>query len=94
VIEDPVEIIDNERELKGFNNMDEVIKLAGYFKSEKSPRRWSLSKVILVEVYQIGSVLIAATRVRIMPVVLCCMSSPLFPMHSSLSHSIIRNTNV
>uniref|UniRef100_A0A8C4ZN00 Calsequestrin n=1 Tax=Gadus morhua TaxID=8049 RepID=A0A8C4ZN00_GADMO len=37
VIEDPVEIIDNERELKGFNNMDEVIKLAGYFKSEKSP---------------------------------------------------------
>ena len=44
MIEDPVEIIDNERELKGFNNMDEVIKLAGYFKSEKSPRKWSLSK--------------------------------------------------
>lgn len=39
VIEDPVEIIDNERELKGFYNMDEVIKLVGYFKSEKSPRR-------------------------------------------------------
>lgn len=39
VIEDPVEIIDNERELKGFHNMDEVIKLVGYFKSEKSPRK-------------------------------------------------------
>uniref|UniRef100_A0A672FL61 Calsequestrin n=1 Tax=Salarias fasciatus TaxID=181472 RepID=A0A672FL61_SALFA len=36
VIEDPVEIIDNERELKGFYNMDEVIKLVGYFKNEKS----------------------------------------------------------
>ena len=42
VIEDPVEIIDNERELKDFNNMDKVIKLT--FKSEKSSRRWSLSK--------------------------------------------------
>lgn len=39
MIEDPVEIIDNERELKGFHNIDEVIKLVGYFKSEKSPRR-------------------------------------------------------
>lgn len=37
VIEDPVEIIDNERELKGFFNIDEDIKLVGYFKSEKSP---------------------------------------------------------
>ncbi|XP_077356249.1 calsequestrin-1b [Festucalex cinctus] len=37
VMEEPVEIIDNERELKGFHNMDEVIKLVGYFKSEKSP---------------------------------------------------------
>uniref|UniRef100_A0AAY5L6W2 Calsequestrin n=1 Tax=Esox lucius TaxID=8010 RepID=A0AAY5L6W2_ESOLU len=37
VIEDPVEIIDNERELKGFHNIDEDIKLVGYFKSEKSP---------------------------------------------------------
>lgn len=47
VIEDPVEIIDNERELKGFHNMDDVIKLVGYFKSEKSARgfkavAWSL----------------------------------------------------
>ena len=33
-----MEIIDNERELKGFHNIDEVIKLVGYFKSEKSPR--------------------------------------------------------
>lgn len=39
VIEDPVEIIDNERELKGFFNLDDVIRLVGYFKSEKSPRR-------------------------------------------------------
>lgn len=39
VIEEPVEIIDNERELKGFYNMDEVIKLVGYFKSERSARR-------------------------------------------------------
>lgn len=38
VIEDPVEIIDNERELKGFHNIDEVIKLVGYFKNEKSAR--------------------------------------------------------
>ncbi|KAL0970059.1 hypothetical protein UPYG_G00236570 [Umbra pygmaea] len=37
VIEDPVEIIDNDRELKGFHNIDEDIKLIGYFKSEKSP---------------------------------------------------------
>ncbi|KAG7256158.1 hypothetical protein CRUP_013780 [Coryphaenoides rupestris] len=37
VIEDPVEIIDNDRELKGFHNMEEVIRLVGYFKSEKSP---------------------------------------------------------
>lgn len=42
VIEDPVEIIDNERELKGFHNMDEVIKLVGYFKSEKSPRMFKI----------------------------------------------------
>uniref|UniRef100_A0A6Q2YKD1 Calsequestrin n=1 Tax=Esox lucius TaxID=8010 RepID=A0A6Q2YKD1_ESOLU len=33
VIEDPVEIIDNERELKGFHNIDEDIKLVGYFKN-------------------------------------------------------------
>lgn len=38
VIEDPVEIIGNDRELKGFHNMDEVIRLVGYFKSEKSSR--------------------------------------------------------
>ncbi|CAL8241432.1 unnamed protein product [Merluccius merluccius] len=37
VIEDPVETIDNDRELKGFYNMEEVIRLVGYFKSEKSP---------------------------------------------------------
>ncbi|KPP65406.1 hypothetical protein Z043_116185 [Scleropages formosus] len=37
VIEDPVEIIYNERELKGFHNIEEDIKLVGYFKNEKSP---------------------------------------------------------
>uniref|UniRef100_A0A8C6KER0 Calsequestrin n=1 Tax=Nothobranchius furzeri TaxID=105023 RepID=A0A8C6KER0_NOTFU len=37
VIEDPVEIIDNDRELKGFYNMDDVIRLVGYFKSDRSP---------------------------------------------------------
>ncbi|RXN03959.1 calsequestrin-1-like protein [Labeo rohita] len=36
VIEDPVEIIDNVRELKGFHNVEEDIKLVGFFKSEKS----------------------------------------------------------
>uniref|UniRef100_A0A8B9JSQ4 Calsequestrin n=1 Tax=Astyanax mexicanus TaxID=7994 RepID=A0A8B9JSQ4_ASTMX len=36
VIEDPVEIIDNERELKGFYNLHEDTKLVGFFKSEKS----------------------------------------------------------
>ncbi|KAL2079138.1 hypothetical protein ACEWY4_024882 [Coilia grayii] len=36
VIEEPVEIIFNERELKGFHNIDEDIKLVGYFKSERS----------------------------------------------------------
>lgn len=43
MIEDPVEIIDNERELKGFFNNDEVIKLVGYFKSERSPRRLKIN---------------------------------------------------
>ena len=42
VIEDPVEIIDNDRELKGFYNLDEDTKLVGYFKSERSRRKyWS-----------------------------------------------------
>uniref|UniRef100_A0A7N6AMD7 Calsequestrin n=1 Tax=Anabas testudineus TaxID=64144 RepID=A0A7N6AMD7_ANATE len=36
VLEDPVEIIDNSRELKGFENVEEDIKLVGYFKSHKS----------------------------------------------------------
>uniref|UniRef100_H2LXK1 Calsequestrin n=1 Tax=Oryzias latipes TaxID=8090 RepID=H2LXK1_ORYLA len=37
VIENPVEVIDNDRELKGFFNMDDVIRLVGYFKNERSP---------------------------------------------------------
>ncbi|XP_050961177.1 calsequestrin-1b isoform X2 [Labeo rohita] len=36
VIEEPVEIISNDRELKGFHNIEEDIKLMGYFKSAKS----------------------------------------------------------
>uniref|UniRef100_A0A3Q4MYS1 Calsequestrin n=1 Tax=Neolamprologus brichardi TaxID=32507 RepID=A0A3Q4MYS1_NEOBR len=36
VLEDPVEIIDNSKELKGFKNIEEDIKLVGYFKSHKS----------------------------------------------------------
>lgn len=39
VLEDPVEIIDNSKELKGFENIDEDIKLVGYFKSHKSERK-------------------------------------------------------
>lgn len=39
VIEDPVEIIDNMRELRGFHNIEEDIKLVGFFKSEKSERK-------------------------------------------------------
>lgn len=38
-LEDPVELIDNSRELKGFENLDEDIKLVGYFKSHKSERK-------------------------------------------------------
>lgn len=38
VIEEPVEIIYNERELKGFHNIEEDIKLIGYFKGQKSPQ--------------------------------------------------------
>lgn len=40
VIEDPVEIIDNEGELRGFFNLDEDIKLVGYFKNENSRRKY------------------------------------------------------
>ncbi|KAF5901902.1 calsequestrin-1-like isoform X2, partial [Clarias magur] len=36
VIEDPVEIIDNDGELRGFFNLEEDIKLVGYFKNERS----------------------------------------------------------
>lgn len=38
VIEEPVEIISNDRELKGFHNIEEDIKLMGFFKSENSSR--------------------------------------------------------
>ncbi len=40
VIEDPVEIIDNARELKGFHNIEEDIKLVGFFKGQKSERTY------------------------------------------------------
>uniref|UniRef100_A0A8C6WV67 Calsequestrin n=1 Tax=Neogobius melanostomus TaxID=47308 RepID=A0A8C6WV67_9GOBI len=35
VLEDPVEMIDNSRELKCFKNLEEDIKLVGYFKNHK-----------------------------------------------------------
>ena len=41
--------------------------------------------------YYIGSVLSAAIRVWILPVVICCMISP--PIPSSLSHSLIKHKN-
>lgn len=34
-----MEIIDNSKELKGFENVEEDIKLVGYFKSHKSERK-------------------------------------------------------
>lgn len=34
-----MEVIDNSRELKGFENIEEDIKLVGYFKSHKSERK-------------------------------------------------------
>lgn len=34
-----MEIIDNMRELRGFHNIEEDIKLVGFFKSEKSERK-------------------------------------------------------
>ncbi|MGH0165174.1 UNVERIFIED_CONTAM: hypothetical protein FKN15_062285 [Acipenser sinensis] len=36
VIEDPVEFIEGERELRAFENIDDEIKLVGYFKNENS----------------------------------------------------------
>lgn len=39
-MEDPVEIIDNVRELKGFHNIEEDIKLVGFFKGQKSERMY------------------------------------------------------
>ena len=41
----------------------------------------------------IGSVLTSATRVPVLPVVICYMSSPLPPILSTLSHSIIKHKN-
>lgn len=40
VLEDPVEFIENERELRAFEDIDEDIKLVGYFKNEKSDRTY------------------------------------------------------
>ena len=39
MLEDPVEMIDNHRELKAFQDVEEDIKLVGYFKSHKSERK-------------------------------------------------------
>lgn len=36
VLEDPVELIEGERELQAFENIEDEIKLIGYFKSKDS----------------------------------------------------------
>ncbi|KAG9330986.1 hypothetical protein JZ751_021307, partial [Albula glossodonta] len=36
VLDDPVEFLDNDLELKAFENIEDDIKLVGYFKNEKS----------------------------------------------------------
>lgn len=38
VLEDPVELIEGERELQAFENIEDEIKLIGYFKSKDSER--------------------------------------------------------
>lgn len=45
VLEDPVEMLDNQREVRAFQNVEEDIKLVGYFKSHKSERK-NLSTVV------------------------------------------------
>lgn len=39
LLEDPVEIINNKLELQAFDQIDEEIKLIGYFKGEDSERK-------------------------------------------------------
>lgn len=38
VLEDPVELIEGERELQAFENIEDEIKLIGYFKNKDSER--------------------------------------------------------
>lgn len=38
VLEDPVELIEGDRELQAFENIEDEIKLIGYFKNKDSER--------------------------------------------------------
>lgn len=42
LLEDPVEIINNKLELQAFDQIDEEIKLIGYFKGEDSERKMNM----------------------------------------------------
>lgn len=42
LLEDPVEIINSKLELQAFDEIDEEIKLIGYFKGEDSERKMNL----------------------------------------------------
>lgn len=50
-----MEIIDNSRELKGFENNDEDIKLVGYFKSHKSERKNFNCECVIVPVHNLNT---------------------------------------
>lgn len=43
LLEDPVEIINSKLELQAFDQIDEEIKLIGYFKGEDSERKMHVS---------------------------------------------------
>lgn len=42
LLEDPVEIINNKLELQAFDQIDDEIKLIGYFKGEDSERKMNM----------------------------------------------------
>lgn len=42
LLEDPVEIINSKLELQAFDQIDEEIKLIGYFKGEDSERKMNM----------------------------------------------------
>lgn len=45
LLEDPVELISNSMELRAFDNLEEDIRLIGYFKNEESEREWQAGRV-------------------------------------------------